>query len=188
MPFPKPHFVGYFPKATQPRPDWIKAPMVEEIASVATCISPAPEGWVQLWKHNALGFYDTLDLVREVTATAPGPFELFAYELFPIKCLDKAIEPAEVPVDLGAVPADFEFLGYDIVTRTQTHFFECSPLSCNGAASSVRVNSHCLIDGEERAERTLLAMSAPASGVEPGPYYVFKVYRQRGDAGQAGTP
>ena len=46
--------------------------VAEEIASVSTCISSAPEGWIDLWKHNRLGFYDTLDLAQAITGDASG--------------------------------------------------------------------------------------------------------------------
>jgi hypothetical protein len=58
-------------------------------------------------------------------------------------------------------------------------FFECSPLSCNRAAENFPTNVFCLLDNEAEAYHAILEMSQAGSGVEPGPYYLFKVYRKK---------
>jgi hypothetical protein len=179
MSLPTPVFVGFFPKLTVPRPDWLQVEAVKEIASVSSCISPAPEDWITHWKHNDFGFYDTEELARSVVPSDSSEHDLYAYELFPLSWFDQEAEALELAPEGGAPPPDYAFLGYDIVTRSSSHVFECSPLSCNGAAGEVPTNASCLIDDEEQAHQAVLRMSWADSGVEPGPYYLFKVFRKR---------
>ena len=51
--------------------------------------------------------------------------------------------------------------------------FGCSPLSCNGMAERVPVNSYCLVDGvnDAVAGAKQFAREQP----EPGPYVVIEV-------------
>ena len=58
----EPQLIGYFAKKTATRPDWLKAPSVEEICSVAGCISVGPEGWIDRWEHNDMWVFDTPEL------------------------------------------------------------------------------------------------------------------------------
>jgi hypothetical protein len=187
MTLPAPIFAGFFPKATQPRPDWLKVDSVEEIASVSDCISAAPPNWIQHWTHNALGFYDSQAAAEAILEGAAAGYDLYAYEMFPFHCLDRKVESVPVERPAGRVPPDFDFLGYDIVTRSTGSFFECSPLSCNHVAQDYATNAHCLLDDEALAYQALLAMSEPGSGVEPGPYYLFKVYRKKPAAHSKGS-
>lgn len=179
MTLPAPIFVGFFPKATQPRPVWLKVEAIQEICSVSECISKAPVNWIQHWTHNALGFYNTEEKAVSVLDDASPHYDLYAYELFPVSCLGQNLIAIMLADDIGQVPADYEFLGYDIVSRSSSDFFECSPLSCNHAASVFVTNPHCLLDDEAYAYQVLLTMSQPDFGAEPGPYYLFKVYRKR---------
>jgi hypothetical protein len=85
-------------------------------------------------------------------------------------------EPIE-PVDAAPLPDDYEKLGFDAVSRSISPMFECSPLSCCGAAESMPVNRHCLF---ETLEKAIDGAKAFSSGPwEPGPYYVLEVYRRR---------
>jgi hypothetical protein len=179
MTLPAPVFVGFFPKITAPRPAWLQVEAVEEIASVSHCISDAPNAWITSWKHNELGFYDTEELARSVVRSDSVDYDLYAYELFPLSWLDHQVEALEQIASSGVLPADYAFLGYHIVTKSSSDFFECSPLSCNGVASEFATNRSCLIDDERQAYQAVRAMSGPGSGVEPGPYYLFKVYRKQ---------
>lgn len=56
---PKPHFVGYLPKRTGDADKTLAPFGVINVASVSNCISSAPDDWVEHWKHNHEGFYDT---------------------------------------------------------------------------------------------------------------------------------
>lgn len=189
MTLPAPVLVGFLPKATQPKPNWLKVETVQEICSVSECISPAPEKRIDHWLHNTWGFYDTEALARAVMGEAAQRYELYAYELFPFASLAEQVTAFSLVADLGAVPADYACLGFDIVTCSMAAatngvlpewvFFECSPLSCNHAAADFATNAHCLIETAEAAYRALLALSGPEAKAEPGPYYLFKVYRKQ---------
>jgi hypothetical protein len=178
MKLPPPVFAGFFPKATLASPDWLAAPAVREIASVSCCLSPAPDGWITHWRHNALGFYASEAAALSVCTDKSIAFDLYAYLLYPLRGMDGHAEPFAPAVTAGAPPADYIFLGYDIVTQSTSDFFECSPLSCNGAAAAFGANAFCLLDGEAEAVQAMLAMSEPAAGFEPGPCHLFQVYRK----------
>lgn len=79
----------------------------------------------------------------------------------------------------GDVPADFEFLAYDVVSRSIADCYECSPLSCNAGASMFPVNEHCLVTWFDDAWKAFLIIGKNDDGYEPGPYYLFAVYRKR---------
>jgi len=180
MKIPEPIFVGFFPKARPARPDAFKPAHVVEICSVSNCINAAPEGWVDLWRHNELGFYDTEDLTLEVACSSPGDFEVFAYRLFPL-VFDNGRQLAfKVPVSPLQPEAGFKLIGHDVVSRSSSPFFECSPLSCNYAAEEFAVNSWCLIENIEDAEGACRKISA--GNYEPGLYYLFEVLRNERDA------
>lgn len=180
-----PTLVGYFPKRRTPRPENLILPGVEEIASVSTCIAQAPDGWIRHGLHNAWGFFDTPDLAwRTVRGESRPSFDLFAYELWPVRFAAGRPEGLEVPSDADPAPlrdGGFEFLGFDVVSNYSGHF-ECSPLSCNRWAAEVGSNTACLVDDREEALR--LASIAEREGCEPGDYFVLGVWRRKGKAGE----
>jgi len=178
MNLPGPIFVGFFPKRTQPAPKEFKSGTIQEIASVAECISPAPKGWIQHWKHNPLGFFDTQTLAMQVIEDDLEEYDLYAYKVFPVRCKYRETEPIPITNSPGDVPDDYHFLGYDIVTKSRADFFECSPLSCNYLANDYEVNQFCLIDELEAASQ-VLADICKSGNAEPGPYYLFAIYRNR---------
>ena len=52
--------IGYFPRETGIPADCPGgSPNVTEVCSVSNCLNPAPEDWVEHWRHNELGFYNT---------------------------------------------------------------------------------------------------------------------------------
>lgn len=160
-------------------PPELVAAGVSDIAAVSNCMSSAPDDWIDAWRHNWFGFYDSEEVALSVVpADNALSYDLYAYELIPVEYAE-AIEPLEVPPGPGTIPPEYEFLGYDVVTRSMSSFFECSPLSCNLAATTFRVNSHCLADKLEDAYVAFLGIGARAAGYEPGPYYLFLVYRRR---------
>jgi hypothetical protein len=177
---------GYFPKRTLRRPDWLKAPGVVEICSVSTCISPGPESWIEAWKHNELGWYDSPDLAWAVVPREAEGFEVFAYSLAPVVFVEGSAR--HLAPSLPAVtqrPACYEPVGFDAVSKSVSSFFECSPLSCNNMAAEVSVNRYCLI--ETFAEATAVAGRFSREQPEPGAYYVVEVWRCRphGTAGSS---
>jgi hypothetical protein len=98
--------------------------------------------------------------------------------MFPIEVADgtHSLDVRPVP---GDVPADYEMLGYDIVSRSMSAYFECSPLSCNSAANEFQTNEHCLISQLSDAYAALDKIGRSEEGYEPGPYYLLAVYRKR---------
>lgn len=172
--------VGYFAKKRTPRPDWLECPFVEEICSVSECMAPGAEDWIQTWAHNVWGFFDSPEGAwNAVPETQRPDFDLFAYELLPVRFVGGKAEPLDVragataPLDPSCHP-----LGYDVVSRGTSDFFECSPLSCNNWAAEVGANAYCLIDDLDEALR--LASVAEESRVEPGDYHVMRVWRREG--------
>lgn len=169
--------LGYFPKRVHQRPKWLQAPGVEEIASVSLCISPGPDHWLDAWRHNVWGFYDSSEVAWQVVA--PGDhefFEMFAFELYPRKFANGRWEKVQITgVNPNPLNESFVALGYDVVTKSVSDFFECSPLSCNGMAAEAQVNAYCLVDTFDLACQ--LAETFEEQGCEPGPYYVIRVLR-----------
>lgn len=72
-------------------------------------------------------------------------------------------------------PPPTRVIGYDVVSRSGGHLFECSPLSCNGGWQQFAVNEFCLFASLPEALRGAVTFSGP--GWEPGPYFVVEVLR-----------
>jgi hypothetical protein len=178
---PQAVLVGYFPKVTQSGTDWLGNESVLEICSVSHCISEGPDGWINQWKHNELGFYDSEEIAYQVIEENPSAFHLYAYKMYPLSCLQgktkSALIPSAIASQVAALSTDYELLGYDIVTKSTSSFFECSPLSCNSAAAQYPVNRYCLIATEELAYQALTKICEKGT-YEPGPYFLFEVYRK----------
>jgi len=174
-----PALIGYFPKRTRQRPDWLEAAGVDEVCSVSTCVSSGPGDWIQRWRHNALWVYDSPALAWSVVPeSARGEFDLYAYRMYPVEWAAGARRPLAMPPLPGLEPLDASFarLGHDVVSRSAGTSFECSPLSCNSMAREHPVNRHCLIEDAATAFR--LAGEFESGSGEPGPYCVIEVWRQ----------
>jgi hypothetical protein len=123
-------------------------------------------------------------------------YTAFAYELFPLEFTTHGVQ--HVPVDRilntdtqllpKGPPPEFQFIGFDVVSgRRATDAtegfsatmvgFDSSPLSSNMMATEYTVNRYCLIDHWEDA--VSVADRFGREEPEPGPYYVFKVWRRR---------
>jgi hypothetical protein len=173
--------IGYFPKRVATRPGWLKAPNVREIASVSTCISAGPPDWLEQWRHNALGLFDSVSLAHLVVPQSSQDFEIFAYCLLGDGFLNGEQVAANLPdIQPETLPDDFAIIGYDAVSKSSSDFFECSPLSCNNGAAQFPTNELCLFATLEEAERGAREFSA--GRWEPGTYYVVGVYRRRPEA------
>jgi hypothetical protein len=169
--------IGYFPRDVTVPSGWSIAAHVNEICSVSCCINSAPDGWIDHWLHNDLGFYNTRRDARNVLPTSPGSFAIYAYRLLPVRFSNGSTESfttAAFPVE--PLPSNFVSLGFDVVSKSVSAFFECSPLSCNGMAAEVPVNQYCLIDTLEEAIAAAVRFSKEEP--EPGPYYVVEVLRE----------
>ncbi len=170
--------VGYFPHRTN-LPTGLSFPTnVTELCSVSHCLNPAPENWVEHWRHNDLGFFNTRqDALSILTRDATG-FSLFAYRLLPIRYLKDQAQRFEImDQDDDPLPPSFISLGFDVVNKTFSAFFECSPLSCNGMANEVAVNRFFLLGTLDEA--IAFAERCAREEPEPGPFYVVEVLRGR---------
>lgn len=158
--------VGYFPRQTNPH----------EVCSVSHCLNPAPENWVEHWRHNDLGLFNTPSDAWSIVPAQANGFRLFAYRLLPIRYLGEQAEPFEIAQqNVEPLQSAFVSLGFDVVNKIFSAFFECSPLSCNGMADEVAVNRFCLL--ETLADAILFAQRCAREEPEPGPFYVLEVLR-----------
>lgn len=171
------HFCGYFPKKATPRPEGYDLPGVVDIASVSGCIAKGPETDREL-DVNALDFFDDVDAAESVVPESDqSQFNVYAYEFLDERFVRGLAEPWTVPPLACKLPdSDFEPLGFDVVSKSITDFFECSPLSCNGKAATFRANVHCLFNALEAAVAAAEVFSKEEP--EPGLYYVARVFRR----------
>jgi hypothetical protein len=183
MKMPVPIFIGYFPKTTMGRNDWFGNAPVQEVCSVSDCMSGAPTGWIDEWKHNAWFVYDTEEMAWRVVHDDPAAYDMYAYKLFPFVFDGGAGSAVDVVSTATANLSDFDFVGYDPVSRELDVIgFGCSPLSCNKGFERYPVNRFCLLDDLEGAWRITdeIAKAAKETGSwEPGPYCLCEVYRKR---------
>ena len=174
---PDPKFVGFFPKVSCPTPEGFNNDNIKEICSVSECVAKGPKDWIDKWEHNDLGFFDSEEKVLNVIENEKDKYCIYAYELYPLKFARNKAENYSIPVSPYGNLSNFEFLGYDIVSKSSSDFFECSLLSCNGLYEIYPVNQYCLIDNLENAYKYCLEIEKEKG--EPGPYYLFKVYRKK---------
>ena len=169
---------GYFARRVKPKPDHLPAPDVREICSVSECISPGADNWIASWRHNSLGWFNSIDdALSVVPAGQRSEFRLFAYRLHPEVFRGGERQAFELPVDVQPEPlrAGFRSIGFDSASKSSAEgqSLECSPLSCNGLAEELPVNEHCLFPALDAAiaGAARFAVEQP----EPGDYYVVEV-------------
>jgi hypothetical protein len=168
---------GYFPKRTEIPPGWKGPAVVEEICSVSECLAPGPKGWIDSWRHNELGFFDTPELASSVIPRGAKGFSVFAYRVWQEKFAGGKAEPLSIPVVAPEpLPETYRSLGFDVVSKSRSHYFECSPLSCNLMAEKALVNRYCLLGSEDAARS--LAERFSVEQPEPGEYHVIEVFRE----------
>jgi hypothetical protein len=172
-----PTLIGYFPKRLTEPPDWLKVLPIEEICSVSGCISQEPEDWIDQWQHNECWVFDTPELAWSVVPLPDrSAFRLYAFKMYPARFEHGQLIQIELPtLQVSPLPPSFNRLGYDIVSRSVTPMFECSPLSCNNMAEHHPVNRCCLVETE--ADGLRIAIEFSISEPEPGPYYLVEVWR-----------
>jgi len=176
------YFCGYFPKRKTLLPEGYDLPGVVDIASVSECIAKGPEDWIKSWTFNALGFFDDVAIAESLVPESDrSKFDVYAYEFLDERFVEGLAEPwAAPPLPCGPPGSGFELLGFDVVSKSITDFFECSPLSCNGAAKTFSANPHCLFDALDDA--IAAAREFSKGSWEPGPYYVARVLRRAAGA------
>jgi hypothetical protein len=167
---------GYFPKITA-RPEGFQAPAhVVEVCSVSSHVNKGPDGWIDRWLHNDLFLFKTPEDARVAAGEEAGRFEIFAYRVLAIRFADgQRHEWPPGPLDVAPLPAGYESIGFDAVSRSAGPAFECSPLSCNYLSNEIPVNRYCLVD--TLAEAVALAVRFSEEKPEPGDYYVVEVLR-----------
>jgi hypothetical protein len=173
---------GYFAKRIMRRPDYIEPIHIVEICSATLCMSEAPEGWIEHWRHNDLGWFNTIQDAWFVVPEHERPsYRLFAFRIAETGFRDGGEIALQVPENVRPDPitSDFAALGFDAVSSSNEGVlgFECSPLSCNSMANEMTVNELCLLDTEAAAASA--AASFSVGDVEPGDYFVVEVLELR---------
>jgi hypothetical protein len=169
--------VGYFLKGTSvPSGDWWPSSVVE-VCSVSDCLNPVPWGWIDKWLHNDFGFFNSSNDARTIFGEPPQGYRLFGYRLLPMRFDEECRESFTIP-QLSVEPLSDRFvsLGFDVTNKSDSIYFECSPLSCNGMANEVPVNRFCLLDTLPEAES--FAERCAREQPEPGQYFVVEVLRE----------
>jgi hypothetical protein len=174
--------IGFFPKKTQCPESFSENSPIVEICSVSEDISPGPDDWIDKWKHNTTWWlYDSEDVAWELTGSEREAYDMYAYKLCPV-VFDGEKETQIVVESTAEGQLDgYQFLGYDMVSRSSDNAFECSPLSCNYGYKQYKVNRYCLVDEFEEAlriTREIARDSKAKRSWEPGPYYLLEVYRK----------
>ena len=168
-------FAGYFPKRIALGDEWLKAPFVQEIWSVSECISKGPPDWIDQWRHNDFGLFDTRELAESVVPES----DRTGYTTVGYRVWDRMFDQGKevpLPTDPPSVPGPepgFMSRGFDAVARSGSFGFACSPLSCNGGASSLPTNERCLFRTLDEAISGAREFST--GPWEPGPYWVVEV-------------
>ncbi len=167
--------VGFLPKETMSRPDWLGNDKVEEICSVSEHVSKGPS---DLRRRNSLGLYDSEDLACEVISEEKDKFHLYAYKLVPLQFDEGEVSGYSIPFSLSADLGNYTSLGYDAANRSWKGLrFECSALSCNRGAKEFVVNRHCLFPDYATASEATKQISN--GHYEPGPWYILEVLRKQ---------
>lgn len=145
---------------------------------MSNCVSGGPDGWIDRWIHNELGWFNTVADARSVAPVGEANrCRIFAYRLFPSFYRRGQPEGVTIPADVNPepLPAQFVSLGFDAYSKSMDSMLgpECSPLSCNAMAPEFKTNRHCLLDtlDEAAAAASRFSIEQP----EPGDYYVAEV-------------
>jgi hypothetical protein len=172
--------VGYMAKRVSLKPDWLQAPQVVDLYSVSNCQSSNFADYIPYWKHNGYWFFDSPEIIRSVAKEDSIPLDgtaLFYYEVYE-KEFDgeewHSLSPeTSMPTDV-VLPLRKRLEGFDVASFFSRTTPECSGLSCNGLASHLPTNAHCLFASFEEAEANV--SHGAFNDSEPGPYRIFSVY------------
>jgi hypothetical protein len=173
--------VGYMAKRVVPRPEWLKAPDVQDIYSVSNCVSRDFLYYIPFWRHNGYWFFDHPHIIQELARENKidlRDLTLFYYEVYEKEFDEEqkewqSFDPSDFPTNVIA-PTQKRLSGYDVVSFSMGTNPECSPLSCNHVASRVKTNLHCLLESFKNAKQGLEAGRFDHS--EPGPFRIYAVY------------
>jgi hypothetical protein len=172
--------IGYLYKRVALRPDWLKAPEVDDIYSLSGCISQDFADYINYWKHNGFWLFDSPAIIRSLAVEHAISLEgstLFYYESHEEEydaTAWKPFEPEASFVTNVLAPREKALEGYDVTTFSVHTSPECSPLSCNNVAGTIPTNRHCLFHSFEEAKSAIEA--DVFKNTEPGPYRIIAVY------------
>jgi len=173
--------VGYMAKIIRPAPEALMEAGVNDIYSVSNCISEAFTDYIKFWKHNGYWFFDSPQIIQQLAQEHSIDLtetKLFYYEVYELEFhQDTKWKPfkQEASVETNIFKLNSKKLeGYDVVTFFAGNSPEYSPLSCNGLAKEIKVNSHCLLSSFEDAYQLL--EQGKFTNSEPGPYRIFSVF------------
>ena len=127
--------------------------------------------------HSGPDILDALRAFAEEHGLALTGLKLFYYEAHELQYDNGVWVPwgADAPLDTNVqVPSAPTPEGFDVASFDSGLAPECSPLSCNGLAEELAVNSHCLFPTFEAAVRALDEGRFEHS--EPGPLRVVGVH------------
>lgn len=174
--------VGYLYKNVAQRPQWLQAASVSDIHSLSGCISEDFADYINYWKHNGYWLFDAPQIIEEIAKEAGidlSESTLFYYEAYEYefneqtKCWSAFLPETAFTTEVQ-IPDDKHLSGFDVTTFMARTSPECSPLSCNGLATGIAVNEHCLFSSFEEAKAAL--ENGLFNNSEPGPYRIFAVY------------
>lgn len=169
-------------KRVESRPEAFDVPGVVDIYSLSSCISEDFADYITSWKHNGYWLFDSpaaICAVAEALGVSLEGTMLFYYEVHAFEFDQERgewapFEPESSFATSIAPPTNPTLEGFDVVSFFARSSPECSPLSCNGLASALPVNGHCLFSTLEEALAHVQS-GAFAHG-EPGPLRIFAVY------------
>lgn len=174
--------VGYMLKNVAQRPGWLEANSVADIYSISACISSNFADFIKFWKHNGYWFFNSPQEIRELAESEQidvSGMTMFYYEAYDKEYDAESKEWSHFSPEASFLTAvecmhEKRLEGYDVATFSVRTSPECSPLSCNGLATLIPVNEHCLLRTFDEASNAL--ESGKFNNSEPGPFRIFAVY------------
>lgn len=179
---------GYLYKKITKTPEGLNvSDAVEDIYSVSGCISDFFMDYVYYWQHNAYCIFNKPSIIQEIAKNEGIDLSscwLFYYEVYELSFDDS--NNIWIPLVLDnngylqdpdvVIPAHKTLKGFDVVSFSMGYLPpECSPLSCNALAKTIKVNNHCLFDTFDEAKVAL--DNGLFKNAEAGPYRILAVYQ-----------
>ena len=170
---------GYMAKRIQ-KPKGFDMDQVVDVYSVSDCVNDDFADYINFWKHNGYWLFDSPEIIRAVArenSISLDGTSLFFYEIHEMQFDGSSWAPYEPEKSFETnvlLPCAKTLEGFDVVTFYAGNAPEHSPLSCNGLASEIPTNVHCLLNSFDEAYTSLT--SGKFHKCEPGPYRIFAVY------------
>ena len=180
---------GYLLKRIVPWPEGRKASNVLDVCSVSNCVNDDLVDIEGIWEHNSFGVANNPELLWRLAREGnidTADAQLFFYEAYELEIESEnwleslprwrpltPVPSGKIEPSLATIPPNKVLLGYDVVVFGD--YLEHSPLSCNGVATTVPVNAHCLFDNLDQAKEAI--EGGQFNGSEPGIYKIYSVHR-----------